>query len=183
MEEDSIITRTAVPSDVKYVYQILDAMEKAAKERGTGIARRPVQYLCQKIYEGKAVISVTNNSEWVGFSYLDSWSNDAFVSNSGLIVQPKFRGAGIASGIKKMIFDLSKKLYPGANIFSITTGAAVLKLNFDLGFQPVAFSDITTDNKFWDQCKSCANYSILESKNRKMCLCTAMVKYLNCQEA
>lgn len=63
MEEDSIITRTAVPSDVKYVYQILDAMEKAAKERGTGIARRRVQYLCQKIYEGKAVISFTKDSE------------------------------------------------------------------------------------------------------------------------
>jgi len=177
MEEDSIITRIAVPADVKYVYQILDAMEAGAKERGTGIARRPVQYLCRKIYEGKAVISVSKESEWVGFSYLESWSNDGFVSNSGLIVHPKFRGAGIASGIKKMIFDLSKKLYPKANIFSITTGAAVLKLNFDLGFQPVTYSDITKDEKFWDQCKSCANYSILESKNRKMCLCTAMISY------
>ena len=177
MEEDSIITRITIPSDVKYVYQILDAMEEGAKERGTGIAKRPVQYLCRKIYEGKAVISFTKDSEWVGFSYLESWSDNAFVSNSGLIVHPKFRGAGIASGIKKMIFDISKKLYPEANIFSITTGAAVLKLNFDLGFQPVPFSDITADNAFWDQCKSCANYSILESKNRKMCLCTAMVKY------
>jgi hypothetical protein len=162
---------------VKYVYQILDAMEAAAKERGTGIARRPVQYLSRKIYEGKAVISVSAQSEWVGFSYLESWSNDAFVSNSGLIVHPAFRGAGIASAIKRMIVDLSRKLYPAANIFSITTGAAVLKLNYELGFQPVPFSEITKDEKFWDQCKSCVNYSILESKNRKMCLCTAMVKY------
>jgi hypothetical protein len=180
MEEDSVIIRIAVPSDVKYVYQILETMEASAKERGTGIQRRPVQYLCRKIYEGKAVIAVTKDSEWVGFSYLESWSNDAFVSNSGLIVYPKFRGAGIASGIKKMIFDLSKRLYPKANIFSITTGAAVLKLNFDLGFQPVTYSAITQDERFWDQCKSCANYSILESKNRKMCLCTAMVWYSTC---
>jgi GNAT superfamily N-acetyltransferase len=180
MEEDSIITRIAIPADVKYVYQILDAMEKGAKERGTGIARRPVQYLCRKIYEGKAVISVTYDSDWVGFSYLESWSNDAFVSNSGLIVHPKFRRAGVASKIKRMIFDLSKKLYPEANIFSITTGAAVLKLNFDLGFQPVTYSDITRDEKFWEQCKSCANYPILESKNRKICLCTAMILYSNC---
>jgi GNAT superfamily N-acetyltransferase len=177
MEEDSIITRIAVPADVKYVYQILDTMDAGAKERGTGIARRPVQYLCRKIYEGKAVISVTSDSAWAGFSYLESWSNNAFVSNSGLIVHPAFRGKGIASEIKKMIFDLSKKLYPDANIFSITTGAAVLKLNFDLGFQPVTFSDITQDEKFWEQCKSCANHSILESTHRKMCLCTAMVKY------
>ena len=177
MEEDSIITRIAVPADVRYVYQILDTMEAGAKERGTGIARRPVQYLCRKIYEGKAVIAVTKDSEWVGFSYLESWSNNAFVSNSGLIVHPAFRGKGIASEIKKMIFELSKKLYPDANIFSITSGAAVLKLNFDLGFQPVTFSDITQDEKFWEQCKSCANYSILEGTNRKMCLCTAMVRY------
>ena len=177
MEEDSIITRIAVPADVKYVYQILDTMEAGAKERGTGIARRPVQYLCRKIYEGKAVITVTKDSEWVGFSYLESWSNNSFVSNSGLIVHPAFRGKGIASEIKKMIFELSKKLYPDANIFSITTGAAVLKLNFDLGFQPVTFSDITQDDAFWEQCKSCANYSILESTKRKMCLCTAMVNY------
>jgi hypothetical protein len=72
MEEDSIITRIAIPADIKYVYQILDAMEAAAKERGTGIARRPVQYFCRKIYEGKAVISITKDLEWVGFSYLES---------------------------------------------------------------------------------------------------------------
>jgi GNAT superfamily N-acetyltransferase len=183
MEEDSIVTRIAIPADVKYVYQILDTMEAGAKERGTGIARRPVQYLCRKIYEGKAVIAFTKDLEWVGFSYLESWSNEAFVSNSGLIVHPEFRGAGIASRIKKMIFDLSKKLYPKANIFSITTGAAVLKLNFDLGFQPVTFSDITKDEKFWEQCKSCANHHILESTNRKMCLCTAMVRYSNVLES
>jgi GNAT superfamily N-acetyltransferase len=179
MEEDSIIIRIAAPADVKYVYQILDTMEAGAKERGTGIARRPAQYLCRKIYEGKAVIAVTRDAVWVGFSYLESWSQNSFVSNSGLIVHPKFRGMGIASGIKKMIFELSKKLYPDANIFSITTGSAVLKLNFELGFQPVTFSDIAKDEKFWDQCKSCANYSILESTKRKMCLCTAMVKYSN----
>ena len=179
MEEDPISTRIAIPSDVKYVCQILDAIENAANERGTGIARRPVPYLCRKIYEGKAIIAMTRQGEWVGFSYLESWSHDEFVSNSGLIVHPDFRRSGIASRIKKMIFELSRQRYPNANIFSITTGAVVLKLNHDLGFRPVSFSELTNDSKFWDQCKTCANYSILESKQRKMCLCTAMVKYSN----
>jgi hypothetical protein len=175
MEEDSVTIRLAIPADVKYVYQILETMEQGAIERGTGIAKRPVQYICRKIYEGKAVIATGKNSEWVGFSYLESWDNNTFVSNSGLIVHPTFRGRGIASDIKKLIFELSKSLYPNAHIFSITTGAAVLKLNFELGFEPVSFSDIASEKAFWNQCKSCANYSILENKDRKMCLCTAML--------
>jgi len=66
MEEDSVTTRIAIPYDVKYVYQILEAMETGAKERGTGISKRPVQYLCRKIYEGKAVIAVTKKKFGMG---------------------------------------------------------------------------------------------------------------------
>ena len=177
MEEDSFIVRIAGKSDVKYIYQILEAVRASALKRGTGISSRPVQYMCRKIYEGKAVIALTQKEEWVGFCYLEAWSQDAFVSNSGMIVDPKFRGQGVASDMKNLIFELSRKLYPEANIFSITTGAHVLKLNEGLGFHPVTFREITEDPAFWDQCKSCENYSILESKQRKMCLCTAMVYY------
>jgi hypothetical protein len=35
--------------------------------------------------------------------------------------------------------------------------------------------ELTTDPAFWDQCKACVNYPLLEAKGRKVCLCTAMV--------
>jgi hypothetical protein len=183
MEEDSVVVRVAVKADVKYIYQILDAMKTSARQRGIGISCRPVQYLCRKIYEGKAVVAITNEGEWVGFSYLETWSQNAFVSNSGLIIDSNHRGKGVAARIKKIIFDLSRKLYPGADIFSITTGAAVLKMNSDLGFRPVTFSEVATDSGFWNQCKACENYPILENKNRKMCLCTAMIYYSDCKQS
>jgi len=44
-----------------------------------------------------------------------------------------------------------------------------------LGFRPVTYAEITTDPVFWDQCKACVNYPLLEAKGRKVCLCTAMV--------
>jgi hypothetical protein len=176
MEEDpEFIYRIAVPADVKYVYPILEEMQRSALERGTGIARRAPQSLCRKMYEGKAVIVLTHSGEWVGFSYIESWSDGAFVSNSGLIVNPVYRGLGVAGRIKELIIELSRRLYPRANIFSITTGAAVLSMNHQLGFRPVTYGEITTDPAFWDQCRACVNYDILTSKGRKMCLCTAMM--------
>ena len=182
--EHTIRIRIAVAADVKYVYPILEEMERSARARGTGIARRTPQSLCQKIYEGKAVIALatrgeaagTNGGEeWAGFSYIETWTNGEFVSNSGLIVNPAYRQAGVATAIKKEIFALSRRSYPGARIFSITTGAAVMKLNHKFGFEPVTYSDITRDARFWDQCRHCVNHSILESNERKNCLCTAML--------
>jgi hypothetical protein len=175
MNDPEIITRIALPADVVYVYPIIEEMERSAKARGTGIAKRSPQSICKKIYEGKAVIAVTNKNEWAGFSYIESWSNGEFVSNSGMIVNPAYRGAGVATIIKRLIFDLSRNRYPRAKIFSITTGAAVLRLNHKLGFEPVTYAEITSDSTFWDQCSSCVNYPVLSSQGRKRCLCTAMV--------
>ncbi|HVU54214.1 MAG TPA: hypothetical protein VHD83_04125 [Puia sp.] len=176
MEEDpGFIIRVAVPADVKYVYPILYEMERSARERETGIARRSPQSMCQKIYKGQAVIAVTPSGEWAGFSYIQSWQDGAFVSNSGLIVRPEYRGMHIAAGIKERVFELSRQIYPNANIFSITTGAAVLAMNHQLGFRPVTYAEITSDAAFWDQCKACVNYPLLEGKNRRICLCTAML--------
>ncbi len=124
-EGGSIDIRIAVPADIKYVYPILEEMERSARARGTGIARRTPQSLCRKIYEGKAIIAVTADGEWAGFSYIEVWGEGDFVSNSGLIVNPAYRGGGVAREIKRMIFELSRERYPRANVFSITTGAAV----------------------------------------------------------
>jgi hypothetical protein len=202
--ESTIDIRIAVPADVKYVYPILKEMERSAAARGTGIAKRSPQSLCQKIYEGKAVIALAGKKvteagdgqeepgagervgkgeqEWAGFSYIESWSDREFVSNSGLIVNPAYRNAGVATAIKRAIFALSRQRYPGAKVFSITTGAAVMKLNHAYGFQPVTYAEITRDAKFWDQCRHCVNHSILEANERKMCLCTAMLFYPGAEE-
>lgn len=172
---DSIIVRVADISDGNYAQEIVDEMEASAKVRGTGIAKRSPASIVQKMMEGKAVIATTVNGDWVGFSYLEVWSNGEFVSNSGLIVNPAYRGQGVAGAIKKEVFKLSREKYPDAKIFSITTGLAIMKMNTALGFDPVTFESITHDKQFWKGCESCVNYDILLGKQCKNCFCTAML--------
>lgn len=174
-ENDDFIIRIANSNDQKYVLSIIHEMESSARIRGTGISKRSPEYLHEKMQQGNAVIAVTEREEWVGFSYIEIWSNGEFVSNSGLIVNPSWRGKGVACAIKEKTFQLSRQKYPKAKIFSITTGMAIMKLNSRLGFEPVIYDAITRDEKFWEGCKSCVNYDILQSKNCKTCLCTAML--------
>lgn len=129
----------------------------------------------QKMREGKAIIAVTSDGEWAGFSYIEIWSGGELVSNSGLIVSPAFRRSGVAAAIKQKIFELSRQKYPEAKIFSITTGLAIMKMNARLGFEPVTFNEITHDGKFWEGCRSCVNFEILKGKECRNCLCTAML--------
>ena len=124
--------------------------------------------------EGKAVIAHLKDGTWVGFCYIETWEGE-YVANSGLIVAPEFRKSGVAKQIKKRIFDLSREKYPNAKIFGLTTGLAVMKINSDLGYEPVTYSELTQDEAFWAGCKSCVNYDILMSKERKNCMCTAML--------
>jgi hypothetical protein len=150
-------------------------MEQSAKARGTGIAKRSPDYIIRKMEEGKAIIAVTNDGTWVGFCYIEAWQHDKYVANSGLIVSPTFRKTGVATEIKQKIFELSRQKYPTAKIFGLTTGLAVMKINSDLGYEPVTYSELTNDEEFWKGCRSCVNYDILMSKERKNCLCTAML--------
>ncbi len=154
---------------------ICDEMAASAKARGTGIAKRSPEYLVQKMQEGKAVIAFDEQGFWAGFCYVESWSHGRYVANSGLIVNPAFRKCGLAKAIKERIFDLSRSLYPQARIFGLTTGLAVMKINSDLGYEPVTYSELTQDEAFWQGCTSCINYEILVMKERKNCLCTAML--------
>lgn len=165
----------AEPGDKIYAETITSEMESSAKARGTGIAKRTPEYLCNKIDEGKAVIAVTTEGKWVGFCYIETWSHGEYVANSGLIVAPEFRKSGVAKAIKQKIFNLSREKYPEAKIFGLTTGLAVMKINSDLGYEPVTYSELTQDEDFWAGCKSCPNYDILMSKERKNCFCTAML--------
>jgi hypothetical protein len=174
VDNQNIIIRAATPGDKVYAKAITDEMESSAMARGTGIAKRSPEYLAQKIDEGKAVIAVTTDGTWVGFCYIETWEGE-YVANSGLIVAPEFRKSGVAKAIKNRIFQLSREKYPEAKIFGLTTGLAVMKINSDLGYEPVTYSELTQDEKFWAGCKSCVNYDILMSKERKNCLCTAML--------
>lgn len=171
----SIEVRVASAADADFAIPIAAEMESSAKARGTGIARRDPADIRQKILQGRGVIAFTRTGVWAGFSYIQDWEDGKFVSNSGLIVVPAFRKLGVAAAIKQKIFELSRLLYPAAGIFSITTGLAVMKLNSKLGFEPVTYQEITHDPHFWEGCKSCVNYPILQSKNFKNCLCTAML--------
>ncbi len=170
-----IIVREATEEDSRFAKIITDEMEASAIARSSGISKRSPESIIQKMKEGKAVIAVTKNNLWVGFSYIEVWSNGEFVSNSGLIVAPAFRGNGVARLIKQKIFKLSQQKYPGSKIFSITTGLAIMKMNAKLGFDTVTFNEITHQKEFWQGCKSCINYSILKGKQCKNCLCTAML--------
>lgn len=162
-------------SHIFWAKEICDEMESSALARGTGIAKRTPEFIQQKMLEGEAVIAFSEDGEWAGFSYISAWGNGAFVSNSGLIVALKFRKSGIGKQIKKKIFELSRTKYPDAKIFSLTSGRAVMKMNHELGFEPVTYADITQDDAFWQGCKSCVNYPILISKGRVNCLCTALL--------
>ena len=175
METNNIIIRVATPADSHYAVTITDEMQSSAQARGTGIAKRSPEYIENKINEGKAVIAVTTEGEWVGFCYIEAWGHDQFVANSGLIVAPQYRKSGVAKQIKQRIFNLSKEKYPTAKIFGLTTGLAVMKINSDLGYEPVTYSELTDDEEFWAGCKSCVNFDILMSKERKNCMCTAML--------
>lgn len=165
----------ATPDDTQYAETITTEMEESAKARGTGIAKRSPEYIRQKMNEGKAVIAVTTDGAWVGFCYIEAWQHEKYVANSGLIVSPPFRKTGVATDIKRKIFQLSREKYPHAKIFGLTTGLAVMKINSDLGYEPVTYSELTTDEEFWKGCRSCINYDILVAKERKNCLCTAML--------
>lgn len=170
-----IFVRVATLNDIKYAGEICHETESSAIARGTGIAKRSVASVAQKMRDGKAVVAVTGSGQWVGFAYIQPWENGKYISNSGLIVAPSFRNSGVAKAIKERIFKMSRRLYPDAKIFSITSGAAIMKMNTQLGFEPVTYHDITHDELFWEGCKGCVNYAILDGKRKCNCLCTAML--------
>lgn len=175
VDNQNIVIRVATSADKIFSKTITDEMASSAAARGTGIATRTPEYIEKKIDEGKAVIALTTQDEWVGFCYIETWSHGEYVANSGLIVAPAYRKSGVAKSIKKKIFNLSRQEYPEAKIFGLTTGLAVMKINSDLGYEPVTYAELTQDEDFWAGCKSCVNYEILMSKERKNCMCTAML--------
>lgn len=155
--------------------QIEEALLNASLQKGTGIAVRSSEYLTEKIMAGKAVIACSDEGNFAGFCYIESWGHNKYVANSGLIVSSEFRGIGLASEIKKRALELSVKLFPGAKLFGLTTSLAVMKINNALGYRPVTFSELTDDDDFWKGCQTCPYYDILVRTKREDCLCTGMI--------
>lgn len=172
---DNITVSVADAGHAAYADEICEEILISARERGTGIARRTPEYIVEKMESGKAVIALSDKGEFAGFSYIETWGGKEYVANSGLIVAHAFRGIGLAMRIKSKIFELSRQRYPKAKIFSITTGAAVMKMNYELGFRPVTFAALTDDPEFWKGCQGCRNFPILEANEHKMCLCTGLL--------
>ncbi len=170
----NITVEVASERHLEYVDTINDTIDIAAKQRGTGIARRTHEYLADKMKEGKAIIAL-EGEEFAGFCYIESWGTARYVANSGLIVSPPYRGIGLAKEIKKKAFELSRKKFPDAKLFGLTTGLAVMKINHSLGYRPVTYSELTDDDAFWKGCQGCVNYDILQRMNRTKCICTGML--------
>ncbi|MBR2234767.1 MAG: GNAT family N-acetyltransferase [Prevotella sp.] len=176
MEQETEIAVLVAGSEHEvYVDTILDTIAEAAKVRGTGIARRTHEYLAKKMQEAKAVIALAADGRFAGFSYIETWEQQQYVTTSGLIVHPDFRGLGVAKRIKDLTFSLARTRWPHAKIFSLTSGAAVMKMNTELGYKPVTFADLTDDEAFWRGCEGCVNVDILKRTNRRYCICTAML--------
>lgn len=161
-------------SHIKYAQLISDTISESAKVRGTGIAKRSPEYIIKRLENGNAIIAL-DGEIFAGFCYIEVWGHQKFVANSGLIVHPDYRNQGLAKKIKKSIFDLSRSKFPDAKIFGITTGLAVMKMNYALGYEPVTYSELTNDPEFWKGCRTCKNFDVLTRTEQKMCLCTGML--------
>ncbi len=170
----TISLRIATEADTHYAEQISLAYVESARQRGTGIAFRSPDYINKKMIEEDSVLAFVDD-QLAGFCYIETFENKKYVSNSGLIVFPEYRELGLARKIKLQIFRLSREKYPQSKIFSITTSGIVMKMNSELGYRPVTFSELTQDDVFWANCQTCRNFDILTKNNRKMCLCTGML--------
>jgi hypothetical protein len=170
------VVKVASEEDFHFAEVISQEMEASARARGTGIAKRTPEYIREKMRKGQAFIAVTLDSHDIaGFCYAETWSSGAYVANSGLLIFPHYRRDGLARRLKSFAFEESKKRYPEAKFFGLTTSLPVMNINTELGYRPVTYSELTQDEEFWASCQSCVNYPTLTAKERKNCLCTAML--------
>ena len=162
-------THTALASAISHMIDL------ANQEPGVVLARRSPEYLAEKIRGGKAVIAFDTARQVIGFCYIETWSDGRYVANSGLMVAKEWRKSGLGKLIKRRAFELSRLKFPDAKLFGLTTNPAVMKINSELGYRPVAFRELTQDDQFWAGCETCPYYDILVRTKREVCLCTALV--------
>lgn len=171
---EDFTVEVATERHIPYIKDILAAIFEASKVKGNSIVMRDPDYLALKMREGKAVIAL-RGEEFAGFCYIECWEDERFVANSGLIVRPEFRGMGLATRIKKVIFETSRRMFPKACIFSITKSQAVIKMNTALGFKEATYDQLTSDPKFWKGCDTCPHFSELLANGYRSCQCTGLL--------
>ncbi len=170
------VVKVAGEEEAHFAEAISREMEASARARGTGIAKRTPDYIREKMLSGKAFIALeTTEKKVAGFCYMESWSSGDHIANSGLIIFPEYRRFGLARQLKTFSFEESKRRFPQAKFFGLTTSLPVMNINSELGYRPVTYSELTQDEEFWASCQSCVNYPTLISKDKKNCLCTAMI--------
>jgi ribosomal protein S18 acetylase RimI-like enzyme len=164
----------ATVEHLHHLPQVRALMLQAARS-GAAISVRPIEMLATKVRAGEAVIALTESGEPVGFVFLSAWEDGRFVSHSGMVVAPGCRGNRVARKLKEKVFELSRRKYPQARIFSLTTSEAVLALNRALGFRVVRYEEVTRSGDFWAGCETCPFHAILLRNRRRSCRCTASV--------
>lgn len=170
-----MVVRVTTSDDFRWAGQLCVWYEDSAKKRGTGIAKRDPDYIKKKMENENAVIAFDDEGKLAGFTYIETFEEEKFVVNSGLIIRPDLRGTGVGKLVKHAVFKHTRTKYPKSKVISITTSLAVMRLNADLGYRPVTLSELTQSDDFWQGCKSCKNYPILVQNERKMCLCTGLI--------
>ncbi len=158
----------------KHAIKIAEMIERASEKKGTILAIRKPNYILDKIIKGKSILAL-DGEIIVGFCYFQNWENNEFIAHSGLIINENYLGRGLSKKIKKQIFNLSRQKFPKAKLFGLTTSAAVMKINYELGYQSVNYNQLTNDEDFWKGCKTCSNYQRLMQAKREKCKCTGML--------
>ena len=176
MTSEEITVRPATAADAKYAEAASALIAEAARTHD--IAEREVAFLIEKIESGKAAVALRSRpgqpDELIGFGYFSAWQDGAFVSHSGLVVRPDLRGHKLGRRLKTALFEGSRAKYPNATTMSLTTSPQVKAMNLSLGFEVVPFEEMTTDEAFWDGCKTCRNYAEMQAKGIRCC-CEAMI--------
>lgn len=167
-----VTVRIAGPGDERYAGDAARLIEQAAEE--ADIARRDERMLAEKIRTGRAVLALDSEDRLVGFGYFSEWEGGRFVSHSGLVVDPAYRGRGLGKRIKLELLEASRRLFPDATIMSLTSSPAVERMNRSLGFVRVPLDELTKDPAFWEGCKTCRNYEAVRARGEKCC-CFGMV--------
>ncbi len=163
--------RQATAADDVYAEAASQLIQKASKDHD--IAERSPDWLRGKIRGGKAAVALQGD-QLIGFGYFSDWQDGKFVSHSGLVVDDAFRGHGLGRRLKQQLMAGTRRLFPDATMMSLTTSPAVKAMNLSLGFRVVPLDQLTSDQSFWDGCKTCRNYAEVQARGERCC-CEGMI--------
>lgn len=167
--------RRAVEKDLILAPSIVEEINYWARFRTTGVVGRTAAYIEDKIKEGKAFIAFSPTGEWVGFCYLEVWEHRRYVANSGLIIKPEYRKSGLAKKLKEVSFRFTRKTYPQAKIFSLTSKPSVMQINLALGYKSVSPQYLFEDSDFVNGCRDVVDYPDMTAKHKNDGNCFLML--------